>query len=167
MRLRLLLLLFPLFAFCGAAPAWAWTYTVAPGDTLYLISQRYGTSVETLMARNGLTGTEIYPGQRLDIPENSVYVVKPGDTLFLIGAAFGIPYQSIMRANRLSSSTLYPGQVLLIPYVYGGQVSRSGQRCTPEEFDLLAKLITAEADDQPYMVKVAVGAVVSSVRYAV
>jgi murein DD-endopeptidase MepM/ murein hydrolase activator NlpD len=40
-------------------------YVVQPGDTLYGISQRNGISVDELVAVNGLTGHEIYVGQRL------------------------------------------------------------------------------------------------------
>jgi len=161
MRFKLLILIAAfLLYFFPAAQACAWTYTVTPGDSLYLISQRYGTSIEALMAWNGLNSTEIYPGQRLDIPESPVYVVRPGDTLYLIGRRFGIPYVAIMRANGITNSTIYPGQALLIPYGTQNQASRAGSRYTAEEFDLLARLITAEADDQDYIVKVAVGAVV-------
>lgn len=161
MRYRLCLWIVVVLAvFLPAGAASAWTYTVKPGDSLYLIGQRYGISVEALVTWNGLATTEIYPGQRLDIPDYPVYVVHPGDTLYLIGLWFGIPYQEIMRANRLTGTTIYPGQVLIIPYGQPQTGSRGGIRCTPEEYDLLARLITAEADDQPYVVKVAVGAVV-------
>jgi len=161
MRFKLLLLVVAfLVSLFPATQAYAWSYTVIPGDSLYLISQRYGTSVEALMAWNGLSNTEIYPGQRIDIPEGPVYIVRPGDTLYLIGRWFGVPYQAIMRANGITGSTIYPGQVLLIPSNPSNPASRGGSRYTREELDLLARLITAEADDQDYIVKVAVGAVV-------
>jgi LysM repeat protein len=44
------------------------SYTVAAGDTLYSIAQRYGTSVEAIVAANHLPNTLIYVGQRLVIP---------------------------------------------------------------------------------------------------
>jgi len=44
------------------------TYTVKSGDTLWLLSQRYGTSVNNIKALNGLTSDMIYPNQQLKIP---------------------------------------------------------------------------------------------------
>jgi LysM repeat protein len=43
-------------------------YTVARGDTLYSIGQRFGVSVEDLQETNGLTGSKVKGGQRLIIP---------------------------------------------------------------------------------------------------
>ena len=40
-------------------------YRVQNGDTLYLISQRYGVSIAQIQSLNGLSGTTIYPGQNL------------------------------------------------------------------------------------------------------
>lgn len=45
-------------------------YTVQYGDSLYLIAQAHGTTVDALMAANRLYSTEIYPGQVILIPEN-------------------------------------------------------------------------------------------------
>lgn len=42
-------------------------HTVAAGDTLFLISQKYGISVASLKAANNLTSDVIYPGQNLNI----------------------------------------------------------------------------------------------------
>lgn len=45
------------------------TYTVQPGDTLYSIAKKYpGISIEDLRKANGLTGSNIHPGQVLKIP---------------------------------------------------------------------------------------------------
>lgn len=51
----------------GSTPSGTW-YTVQYGDSLYLIARAYGTTVEALMAANGLYSTEIYPGQTILIP---------------------------------------------------------------------------------------------------
>lgn len=50
------------------APASAATHTVAAGDTLFGIAQRYGTTTQTLYAANGLGPSSIiYPGQTLSL----------------------------------------------------------------------------------------------------
>ncbi|MCL6431946.1 MAG: LysM peptidoglycan-binding domain-containing protein [Anaerolineae bacterium] len=54
-----------LAAASGAEPL---LYVVAAGDTLSAIAERYGTTVEALMAANALETTDIYAGQELIIP---------------------------------------------------------------------------------------------------
>ena len=51
------------------APAAPTTYFVQPGDTLSTIAARFGTTVEVLVAANGITQPDIVvTGQRLVIP---------------------------------------------------------------------------------------------------
>jgi len=48
------------------SPPEAIIYTVKPGDTVYAIAGRYGTSVDTIVRFNYLTNPDlIYPGQQL------------------------------------------------------------------------------------------------------
>jgi membrane-bound lytic murein transglycosylase D len=51
-----------------ARPAVAKTYRVQPGDTLWAIAQRFGTTVPTLMALNNLKQPTLKPGQTLTLP---------------------------------------------------------------------------------------------------
>lgn len=52
-----------------AAQAEAKTYTVRPGDTLYAIAQRNGTSVEALRQANALGRSDsLIPGRKLKLP---------------------------------------------------------------------------------------------------
>ncbi|OAT86397.1 LysM peptidoglycan-binding domain-containing protein [Desulfotomaculum copahuensis] len=169
------------FLLLPAGIALAATCVVNPGDSLYTISCCHGTTVEALRSANGLTTDMIYPGQKLIIPgenssrssvQESRYTVQPGDTLYSIGRRYGVDYQSIINANGLSGTSLYPGQTLLIPAAGSGrgtagpaQVSRGALFRGPvsydrSDFDLLARLITAEADNQSFTTQVAVGAVV-------
>lgn len=48
--------------------ALAYSYTVAPGDSLWKISRKFHTTVEMLKTANQLRGDLIYPGQVLVIP---------------------------------------------------------------------------------------------------
>jgi len=51
----------------GAASGGEQWHTVAPGDTLYAIAKRYGSTVGEIERLNGLTGGLIRPGQRLRV----------------------------------------------------------------------------------------------------
>ena len=44
------------------------THTVVPGDTLYGLSRRYGSSVGAIKSANGLTSDTIVIGQQLRLP---------------------------------------------------------------------------------------------------
>jgi LysM repeat protein len=55
-------------ALAAPLPAQPVVYVVQPGDTLYGIAERYSTSVEAIVAANGLTDTQIFVGQELGIP---------------------------------------------------------------------------------------------------
>jgi len=165
-----------LFLMCVLAvpvAASAVIHTVQPGESPFSISQSYGISLDTLTEANGLRGSLIYPGQKLNIPvystsRDAAYTVKAGDSLYLIGRKFGMDYRKIMSANGLSQTMIYPGTVLYLPSGSGTaarspvyQTSRGiFKRPDLTEVDLLARLITAEADAEPYAGKVAVGAVV-------
>ena len=44
------------------------TYTVRPGDTLWLLANRYGTTVDAIKRLNGLRSDNLSIGQVLRIP---------------------------------------------------------------------------------------------------
>ncbi|MBC8098471.1 MAG: LysM peptidoglycan-binding domain-containing protein [Armatimonadetes bacterium] len=53
-------------------------YTVAPGDTLGRIAQRFGTSVQAIAVRNNIANINlIFVGQQLIIPAGGVVVTPP------------------------------------------------------------------------------------------
>lgn len=61
----------------------AGTYYVRPGDTLFLIAQRFGTTVQALQEANGIYSDIIYPGEALSIPTGTsqVHTVQRGKPL--------------------------------------------------------------------------------------
>lgn len=104
-------------------------YVVQPGDTLFLIATRHGTSTTAIMAANRLNGATIFAGQRLFIPAvastsgsllvpvpeatpgvvvvvpvvpvvcGETYTVQRGDTIYSIGRKCGLSPQAIMSKN--------------------------------------------------------------------
>ncbi|MDI7277692.1 MAG: LysM peptidoglycan-binding domain-containing protein, partial [Anaerolineae bacterium] len=86
-------------------------HTVARGETLALIAQRYGVSVAELMAANNLATEVLSIGQQLVIPGRTqgapspaatlpaVHVVQPGENLLLIAERYGLSVAALMEAN--------------------------------------------------------------------
>lgn len=96
-------------------------YTVKKGDSLWLIANKYGTTVDELKNANNLKSNTLSIGQTLIIPEkkentNKIsYVVKKGDSLWLIANKYDTTVEKIKSTNNLKSNTLSIGQVLVIP----------------------------------------------------
>lgn len=132
------------------------TYKIQPGDSLYKIGVLFNTSTTNLINDNNLSNTTIYSGQALYV-SCKTYTVKSGDSLYFIAKNNGVTLNNLRKANNLWNNYIYPGQTLNIPGVNpsSGVISYS-----QSDVDLLARLITAEAEGEPYAGKVAVGAVV-------
>ncbi len=96
-------------------------YTVKKGDSLWLIANKYGTTVDELKNVNNLKSNTLSIGQTLTIPEkkentNKIsYVVKKGDSLWLIANKYDTTVEKIKSTNNLKGNTLSIGQVLVIP----------------------------------------------------
>ena len=99
-------------------------YTVAPGDTVCGIAQRYGVKCSALLAANGLTsGSVLSVGRRLVIPGalaetrgGGTYTVRKGDSACGVASRYGVSCDTLLAANELSQQDLiYPGQTLRIP----------------------------------------------------
>jgi LysM repeat protein len=109
------------------------TYIVQAGDTLFAISQRYGTSIEAIVSANGLNSDMVQIGQTLTIPganadaapsaapfasgaPTGAYVVTANDTLFSIARRFNTSVEAIANANNIGYPyIIYDGQTLTIP----------------------------------------------------
>ena len=101
------------------------TYTVASGDSLWSIANRFGVTVNDLKSANSLTSNLLSIGQVLIIPTAgsnfptnptyTTYTVVSGDSLWSIANKFGTTVDAIKTLNNLTSNLLSIGQVLQIP----------------------------------------------------
>lgn len=143
-------------------------YTVAPGDTVYLIAKKYGVSMDALRQANHLTGDQILPGQALTIPAagssgsgtSNKYTVKSNDSLYLIAQRYGTTVDALKKANGLPGNSLTVGQVLVIP-AGSGSIPTSTSGCitlNTSDTELLARLVSAESSGEPFEGQVAVAA---------
>lgn len=119
-------LLIPVGAEAGAPPPSAPSagpsgrYTVANGDSLWLIAQRLGVTVAELREWNDLApGAVIRPGQTLAVRGNGdavrEYRVRRGDSLWTIARRFDVRVAELRAWNGLTTdSVLRPGQSLKI-----------------------------------------------------
>jgi len=92
-------------------------YVVKSGDSLYLIAQKYNTSVNELKTLNNLSTNLLNIGQVLKIPGSNTsvtYTVRSGDSLYSIANKYNTTVDEIKRKNNLSSNLLNIGQVLII-----------------------------------------------------
>ncbi|WP_034743573.1 cell wall hydrolase [Halalkalibacter wakoensis] len=80
---------------------------------------------------------------------STTHTVVSGDTLYKLGQQYGVSAIDIQRANNKSSSMIMVGERLSIPATISAA-----------ERDLLARLVRAEAEGEPYAGKVAVATVV-------
>lgn len=171
-----------------SAEAYAESHNVVNGDSLYKISKEYNTTVANLMVANNLTNYDLNIGQIIYIPCDK-YIVQKGDTLFKISQKYDISLFKLRQANNIWTNYIYAGQILEIPTTLEeisvpapdaptpapevivpetpspapeapAPKEETPQAYTAEELDLLARLIMAETESQPYEAKLAVGAVV-------
>jgi len=99
-------------------------YTVKRGDTLSKIANRYGITVNEIVALNNIKNPNlIYVGQHLRIPldnsinqmQNVYYRVQRGDRLWRIAKRYRTTVSNIARLNGIRNPNLiFVGQILKI-----------------------------------------------------
>jgi LysM repeat protein len=66
---------------CADSPPEDWQpYTVQPGDTLYGLSRRHGTPIDSIMFYNCLQGTQLWADQQLYLPALPTLTFTPSPT---------------------------------------------------------------------------------------
>jgi len=103
-------------------PGNSFQYIVKSGDTIFMLAQKYNTTVEAIMAINlGIDPYNLQIGQVICIPKpcpaNSFsYTVKLGDTIFSIAQKYNTTVDAIMMLNPgVDPYNLQVGQTLCIP----------------------------------------------------
>lgn len=137
----------------GVGNTEAASYKVEKGDSLWLISQKYGTTVSKLKELNNLHSTFLFPNQVLEVGSNSSsvvnnyrssasdsklnsgenssnitnqYIVKAGDTLWEISQQFNVSVSNLKEWNNLKSDFIYIGQTLKIQGMVTTSIATSG-----------------------------------------
>lgn len=101
-------------------------YTVRPGDTLYSIARRYGTTVWYLASVNGISNPNyIRSGRHLYVPcvapappppAGCYYRVRYGDTLLRIALRYGTSVWYLASINHIVNvNRIYAGTWLRVP----------------------------------------------------
>ena len=99
-------------------------YAIQAGDTLFALANRFGTTVEAILAANpGIDPNRLTIGQRICIPVTAppacpgfTYTIQAGDTLFSLAARFNTTVQAIINANPgIDPNRLAIGQRICIP----------------------------------------------------
>lgn len=96
-------------------------YQIQVGDTLDTIANKVGTTKQILLTINGLTDTNLIPGNYMVIPMNvnlpfTTYMVKKGDNMYEIARKYGVDYETLLEINGLNKDDyIYPNQEIIIP----------------------------------------------------
>lgn len=102
------------------------THIVKEGETLYLIAQKYGVTLEALKEANpGIDPELITIGQEINIPEGNnggespsskTHTVRDGETLSTIAKQYGVTLEALKEANpNINPEIIVVGQRINIP----------------------------------------------------
>jgi len=101
-------------------------HVVAEGETLYVISRKYGVSVSELMSLNQMSTADLYPGQKITVAidnaaaqsladSNIVHEVQVSETLYSVARRYGISVEELMESNNKRDFSVALGEKLRIP----------------------------------------------------
>lgn len=111
----------------AAVPGAPAIHVVQPGEVLSVIAEKYGISLDELVAANRITNPNLVsPGTELVIPgltaaeleaaNQIVHVVQAGESLGSIATRYGVTADAIIEANRITNPNLIRvGDRLVIP----------------------------------------------------
>nr|WP_284247617.1 LysM peptidoglycan-binding domain-containing protein [Tetragenococcus halophilus] len=104
------------------------SYTVKAGDSVWLIADQNGITMNQLRDWNNIQNDFVYPGQKLTISNgssssnssnnnsssNTQHRVKSGDSLWMISQEYDISISRLKSINNLNSDTIFIGQNLKV-----------------------------------------------------
>lgn len=97
-------------------------YTVAEGDTLASVAEKFGVSVESIKWASSITSDKLKIGQTLKVPPVTgiVHKVKDGETVYSIAKRYKAEAQNIVNFPfndfvDLNTFALRSGQTLIVP----------------------------------------------------
>ena len=92
-------------------------YTVIPGDTVYVVANRFKVPVRDMIEANALAPPyRLRPGQRLVVPARRIYVARAGDTIDGVSRLYGVDRSTLIRLNGIGEPyAIRDGQRLLLP----------------------------------------------------
>ncbi|MGE5631972.1 MAG: LysM peptidoglycan-binding domain-containing protein [Caulobacteraceae bacterium] len=131
------------------------TYTVQAGDTYWIISQKLGVPILTLMAANNATqNTILYVGQSIVVPtatqttQPTTYTVQKGDTYWIVSQKFGVDINQLLALNGANANSyLYIGQQIKIPAPSTGTTTTAPQPTTSSGPYITYKSYTVQKGD--------------------
>lgn len=101
-------------------------YTVQSGDSVWLVANKHGISMDQLIQWNGIQNNFIYPGQQLTVKKGTTsstttntgnektYVVKNGESVWGIANDHKITMDQLIQWNNIQNNFIYPGQKLVV-----------------------------------------------------
>lgn len=116
MRIRKMILTATAVAMIPVNALASTSYTVQKGESYWLISQKFGTSLSSVLKANNATEqSDLNVGDVIKVPSNT-YTVQKGDTFYLIAQRCNVSLNALLAANGADSSTvLYVGDTVKIP----------------------------------------------------
>lgn len=127
-------------------------YQIENGDTLDTIASKVGTTKQILLTINGITDTNLIPGNFIVIPMNvnlpfTTYTVKKGDNIYDIAKRYDVDYETLLEINGLNKDDyIYPNQELIIP-------SQNFNVYVTKENDSLAKVAATLGANQVDLIR--------------
>ncbi len=139
-------------------PSGSFAYIIKSGDTLFLLAQRFGTTVAAIQALNpGLDPMNLQIGRIICIPEaegslppgqcpngSFAYTIQAGDTFFLLARRFGTTIEDIQALNpNADPMNLQIGSRICIP---GAPRSAEDDKAGEEAAPVMARVTENKAE---------------------